>query len=114
MAGVTQLIAHLEALGIQLDIDTEGRLVTSAPRGAITADLADVIGTNRELIVAVVIGRRTGHAFGPCTTCAEESMVNLNRTTWPACRMTPGCKGRHQPGQVRDASRDNPTHRRPQ
>ncbi len=106
---VTELLAALEQRGIHLTVDQAGRLSTDAPRGAITDDIAIAVRSHRDLIVAALIGRRTGHAFGRCTTCAEESMVAIDRTTWPRCRMTPGCQGRHQPGHVHNDGdgRDN-------
>lgn len=38
-----------------------------------------------------------GHVDAPCTVCGATSMIALKRDTWPTCRMTPGCTGRHTP-----------------
>jgi hypothetical protein len=100
MVTATAWLTLLERRCVTLSIDPAGRLATDAPRGAITDEIAYAIRTHRDLIFAAVMGRRTGHALGPCTKCGEESMVNINRTTWPCCRMTPGCQGRHRPGHT--------------
>ena len=48
------------------------------------------------------VGAGTGHVLARCTTCRRPSLVaalastGKNRKTWPTCRMTPGCDGRHQ------------------
>jgi len=57
------------------------------------------------------------HAVGICTSCGAESLVavskatktgrgNQRRTSWPRCRMTPDCPGRHVARQV-DVDRGN-------
>ena len=80
---------------------SNGRLRIDAPTGAVTPELAEAIKANRDTLVAAVIGRATGHALAPCTTCSEVSMVSAAPTgKWQACRMTPGCDGRHEPRRV--------------
>jgi hypothetical protein len=77
---------------------SSGRLRIDAPTGAVTPDLAAAIKANRDTLVAAVIGRATGHALAPCTTCGDVSMVSIDRDgKGPTCRMTPGCDGRHEP-----------------
>ena len=77
---------------------SNGRLRIDAPTGAVTPELAEAIKANRDTLVAAVIGRATGHALAPCTTCGDVSMVSIDRDDkGPACRMTPGCDGRHEP-----------------
>lgn len=36
-----------------------------------------------------------GYEFAPCDRCGEEAIIR--RGSSPACRMTPGCPGRHRP-----------------
>lgn len=118
--GVLELIDDLDASGVQLDLRAGNgpgpELVTRAPVGAITDDLAAGIRTHRDLVVAIILGRRTGHSPAPCTTCSAISMVavrtpkNEPRKVWPTCRFDPRCNGRHQP---RDVDLDRTAHRPP-
>ncbi len=72
-------------------------LQTDARPGTIDEDLAAAIATHRDMVVAVILGRMTGHAPGPCTICGEVSMVAIAqpngkpRTLWPTCRFTTSC-----------------------
>jgi hypothetical protein len=74
--------------------------------------LRDVLSANRDLLLAVAIGRQPvklgreafTHQLLPCTECGEPSMVAVTLTgkrpghaVWPRCRMTHGCRGRHEP-----------------
>jgi hypothetical protein len=93
----------LARLGAVLDV-VASRLRVDAPTGAITDDVAARIRQHRDILIAAVIGRGTGHALAPCTACGRESMTNLANTTWPRCRLTPGCEGRHEPRPAELAS----------
>ena len=73
------------------------RLRTDGPVGAIQAGLAAAIRGHRDLLVWAALGERSGHSFAACSKCGEPSMVAVGRDTWPQCRMTPGCDGRHIP-----------------
>ena len=103
-----ELLDHLDELGITITTSVDNqvtRLVVDAPRDAITPELADDIRHHRDLIVATVIGRRTGYALAPCTSCGGLSMVQVARnkrpktksSPWPTCRTTPRCGGHHVP-----------------
>lgn len=98
-----ELLDALAAAGVQLDVWPGQRLVTDAPTGTITEDLAQSIRTHRDMLVAIMVGRSTGHAPGVCTACGEISLVSIRtsadktRVTWPTCRLTPRCTGRHIP-----------------
>lgn len=93
--GITDLLDALDNGPADLDL-IGGRLRLTGPTGT-RAELGPVIAEHRALLVAHLLGRRTGHALAPCTTCNQVSMTAVKRGTWPACRLTPGCNGRHQP-----------------
>ena len=101
VTGLLELLDQLDARDVVLTL-TAGpgpgpTLQTDAPRGAITTDVADALGRHRDMLVAVLLGRMTGHAPGPCTICGEVSMVAITqpngkpRTLWPTCRFTSSC-----------------------
>lgn len=92
------VLDDLARLGARLGV-ADGRLTIDAPAGAVTAEHLDAVRLDRELVVAVVLGWRTGHRLIPCNICGHASMVNLNAETWPTCRLTPGCGGRHAPAE---------------
>ncbi len=94
------LLAALANRGVKLSIGDTGRLRTSAPPGSITADLADAIRVHHDHLVWAVVGRDTGHYWTPCNKCGEVLLIAVaprlaGKVVWPACHMTPGCKGRH-------------------
>jgi hypothetical protein len=95
---VLDVLDQLDAAHVTLSV-TGGRLIVDAPPDAITDDLATAVREHRDLIVAIVLGRATGHAPGVCSTCGELSMVHASRNP-PTCRLTFGCEGRHQPRPV--------------
>ena len=106
MVSVLDLITELKRRGVYLDVvatDDGVRLQTDAPPGAVTPELAEGVRTHRNPLVAIILGRRTGHLPAPCSKCGEISMVSTTtpagrpRSTWPPCRLTPGCDGRHRP-----------------
>ncbi|CAN5734641.1 hypothetical protein BH24DEI2_BH24DEI2_19670 [soil metagenome] len=90
------LIDELDARGIILDVD-HAKLRTDAPTGAIDAELAASIRHHRDMLVHVVVGRRTGHAPAPCNICGQVSMVAVltsagkPRNTWSRCRYSLDC-----------------------
>lgn len=103
MVNVLELLDSLAAAEVGLAVHRGGRLVTDAPNGVITAELALAISHHRDLVIAIIRARSTGHAPGVCDACGEVSLVNIwdgdgrPRSTWPTCRLTPGCHGRHVP-----------------
>lgn len=90
----------LRRRGVTLSLvatDDGVKLRTEGPAGAIKDDLAAAIRSHRSLLLWAALGERSGHTFAACTTCGEASMVAVDRGTWPRCRMTPTCEGRHIP-----------------
>jgi hypothetical protein len=96
-------------------------LHTDAPTGAIDADLAAAIRQHRDMLIAVILGRATGHAPAPCTVCGQISLVAIvtpagkPRTAWPTCRYSAHCTNRDDPGRhiPRPADVERTTPRRP-
>lgn len=120
MIGLLELLDQLDARDIHVDViagpGPGPSLRTDAPAGSIDDDLGAAIRHHRDMLIAVVLGRRTGHAPGPCTICGRISMVNTSssdgkpRTTWPACRYSSACStsaGRHIPRDA-DIARTTP------
>lgn len=103
------LLDELARLGATLTV-VEGRLLVDGPAGAVTDDLANHIRANRALVFAAVLGRRSGHVLAPCTICRQVSAVHIDSDTWPTCRLTPGCNGRHEP-RTRDLASVAPNKR---
>lgn len=101
VSGLLELLDQLDERGVDLSLTAgpgPGPLLrTDAPRGAITTEVADALGRHRSMVIAVLLGRLTGHAPGPCTTCGEISMVAIltsagkPRASWPTCRFTSSC-----------------------
>jgi hypothetical protein len=98
------VLDQLAVLGVTIGVSGNGKFTTTTKTpGTIDRDLAAGIRAHRELLAHVALGRRTGHALAPCSSCTEASMVAVStsdgkaRKTWPTCRMTPGCDGRHEP-----------------
>ena len=108
------VLAELASIGAVVDVVTdhgEQRIKIDAKVGALDAELRDHIIAVRPLVITAILGRRTGHAFAACTHCGQLSMTRATAerareiatkpsTQWPACRMTPGCEGRHVPSAV--------------
>ena len=56
------------------------------------------------MLTNIVLGRRTGHAPGTCSSCGAVAMISLTNSSgtrrsapsvgWPKCRLTPRCEGR--------------------
>ncbi|MGI8938882.1 MAG: hypothetical protein ACR2JF_11870, partial [Iamia sp.] len=73
-------------------------------RPSVLAELRPAITHHRDMLVAIVAGRRTGHVAAFCEGCGEVTMATAKkpdgkpRDTWPPCRMTPGCGGTNQHG----------------
>lgn len=93
------ILAELEAGGVRVAL-TAGKLRTS---GHVPPDLAITLRRHRDLVIAVLAGRVTGHIWAPCTVCSLGTLTPVldsrgkPRSTWPTCRMTPRCPGCHQP-----------------
>ena len=121
---VLELLDRLDAADIIIGVKstaTGPALCTDAPSGAITAELGAEIRLHKEMLIAIVSGRNTGHAPGACTICGRVSMVNTSTSAgkpvkaWPKCRYSSACTtaahrddpGRHVPRQV-DIARTTP------
>jgi hypothetical protein len=100
VVNLLELLDQLDASDVHLNVTTTPSgvaLRTDAPAGAIDNVLADAIRMHKNMVIAVVIGRRTGHAPGPCTRCGEVSLVTIctsdgrPRTRWPRCRFSVDC-----------------------
>lgn len=103
---VFDVLDRLEDAGYRLDVtvrDDRLKLVTHGPEGIADPALAQAIRQHRDTLVNIVIARRTGHVPAPCSRCGEVTFTpflqpnGIRRSTWPTCRFTPGCPGRHQP-----------------
>jgi hypothetical protein len=93
-------LATLERRGFQVAVADSGRLTVNAPRGAVTADLAEDIRTHRDLIVWTLLGRITGHQWCPCDACGQAVLLDpqprrARKLVWPKCRLTLRCPGRY-------------------
>jgi Protein of unknown function (DUF3631) len=55
--------------------------------------IKELIAAHRELLIALDIGRRSGHVWGRCDDCGEGRLIRSG--TSPRCAVTPGCEGRH-------------------
>lgn len=113
VTGLLDLLDQLDARHVELRLVAgtgPGPLLqTDSPRGAITGDVAAALTEHRDMVVAVLLGRMTGHTPGPCTVCGEISMVAIlqpngkPRNIWPTCRFSSLCtrpgesSGRHVP-----------------
>lgn len=93
MVSVVTVLLELERAGVRLDVDSEGRLITDGPAGAIGPGLAERIRRYRVELAWSVLGRRTGHSWSACSVCGEAALVRDD--TSPKCRLTPRCEGRH-------------------
>jgi hypothetical protein len=124
-------LRELEELGCELTVTPDGRpRVTGSRQPPPHVQL--VLRENRELLVAVALGRAgkadsggpahptTAHDLAPCTECGQARMVGVttgrlkSKSPWPACGMTPGCTGRHVPtdvGRWKSSARQQPTTR---
>jgi hypothetical protein len=113
-----ELLATLRGLGVRARV-VDGRLQTIGLGGAIPDDVAADLRAQKALIVAVLLGRSSGHVWARCTACGAGTMTTAlaphrkARTSWPPCRMTPRCEGRHQPteAQLGDLPADIPAPR---
>lgn len=96
------LLEALDDAGVTLTL-SGASIRASGPRSAVDT-FATAITEHRDLIVAHVHGRTTGHVLAFCETCGEPTMTAAKTTTgkardtWPTCRVTPGCGGRNQHG----------------
>jgi hypothetical protein len=90
-----EVLAELERRHITITVDN-GRAALDGNRAALTPDLIDRVRPWASHL-AWHVHAGSSHRFAPCSTCAELSLVPSNRNPGPPCRMTPGCKGRHNP-----------------
>lgn len=112
VTGLLDLLDVLDARGVHLalvpGVGPGPLLQTDAPRHAIDDTLAAAVADHRDMVVAVLLGRLTGHAPAPCTVCGEITLVAVltpdgkSRTDWPTCRFSSACvtadpTGRHVP-----------------
>jgi hypothetical protein len=94
---LAELLDQLHTGEHHLEATPDGKLRLHAP-AATHAELGPAVRTHRALLAWRARGLRTGHVLGFCTTCDEPSLTPALRSdgkarkTWPACRMTPGCR----------------------
>src|SRR5262245_38734628 len=75
--------------GSRVRLRPDNRLAISRP----STKVWSLVASNKALIYAVLVGARTGHAWGRCSHCGEGRMIQVAHR--PRCAMTPGCEGRH-------------------
>jgi hypothetical protein len=111
-ARLAAAVAHIDHHGGTITV-RDGRPFVRVLPGTPRQDrLRAVLSSNRDLLLAVAVGRqpielkgeKVTHELVPCDKCGEPSMVAITDAgerpgghVWPRCRMTPGCLGRHQP-----------------
>jgi hypothetical protein len=102
-----ELLDHLDAEGVELSLVSTPEGVRVRTRGRrLDGNIAAAMTEHRIMVANTLIGRQTGHAPAPCSTCGAVSFVAVRgpngqrRNTWPQCRMTPGCAGRHEPRPI--------------
>lgn len=93
-ATVAEALQVLARLGARLRMN-DGCLETTAPDGANL--LAVVLVEQGRRLAWAVAGTETGHTWCRCAVCGEERLVAAPGR----CRITPGCRGRLQPPEVR-------------
>ena len=78
--GVLDILTALDLVGAKLDIHPTDRTrtVINASLGTVDADLLAGVREQRALVLATVVGRRSGHVFAACTTCGEVTMVRAS------------------------------------
>lgn len=106
------VLAELRRLGISFALDRaapRARLVfSSAPPAQLIGDLIEAT----PWLLAVALGRHTGHALAMCDRCGMVSMLALRTSSgatlglpgpqggkpapWPACLLSPPCDGRRR------------------
>lgn len=93
-----QLLDHLDHHHVRLHVGA-GRLHLIGPaRIATDPEVGAAITEHKTLLMAHIIGTRTGHTIGFCTTCNAAVITHYRPSgKAPTCRLTPGCDGRHQP-----------------
>jgi hypothetical protein len=84
-----EVLDTVRRAGSSVRLAFDGRFVVAQPSTKVWSLLA----ANRALVHAVLLGARTGHAWGRCDQCRQGRLIR-NGTT-PRCSMTPGCAGRH-------------------
>lgn len=91
------LLDRLDDAHAELRIGPGGNVALYAPdhiRLDITIRAA--IRQHHSALLAHIKGARTGHALGFCTVCNAVSLTHYQPASkYPACRITPGCEGRH-------------------
>ena len=100
------LLALLDAHGAELALDGD-RLKLTGPDDVVDSPtVGTTIRQHRDLLRAHLIGRVTGQLLAFCSSCGEPTMTaaftsdRKRRKTWPTCRVTHGCQGRHEPRDV--------------
>jgi len=96
-----QLLDTIDTTDLNLD-KVDGRLKLTGP-AVDRAPVRAAVSQHRDLLLAHLHGIHTGHLLAFCDTCgaatltAAKAPYGKERTTWPTCRMTPGCPGHHHP-----------------
>lgn len=98
----TDVLDDLTAAGFTVTLEAGKVVITGTASGDLRG-LLEVARNQRDVIVARLLGAQIGHPWARCTACGEGSLVaavtskGQPRSTWPRCRMTPACEGRHVP-----------------
>jgi hypothetical protein len=94
MPTFVELLDGLDRRGLSPEL-RGGRLTLVGDMSTIDPVVMVAVRWHAGLLRAVVLGRETGHIVGVCDRCGEWTFIHKTKT--PRCRMTPGCKGKHQP-----------------
>jgi hypothetical protein len=102
---VLDVLDALDRLHIVMSYDRGADRLHLSARGAdpIPRALSAAARTHRVWLAMIVLGRASGHALAACDRCGELSMVAVReasggrRRTWPRCRRSSTCAGRHVP-----------------
>ncbi len=94
------LLVLLDRLGdahAELRIGPRGHVALYAPDHVrLDITIRAAIRQHHSVLLAHIKGARTGHALGFCTICNAVSLTHYQPASkYPACRITPGCEGRH-------------------
>ena len=91
---VITAIGALAKAGAVIDLDGQHRLVVDTRR-PIDQHTAYLVRRHRLALAWAVAGRRSGHEYLVCGTCAEPQLLEPDKAG-RLCHMTPGCKGKIQ------------------
>ncbi len=96
------LLDHLDAAGIRLRrASDDGHVIARGPQGALTEELVATMQTYKAELEWLCWARPMGHTWVECDVCGAPI---LSKRDDQACRMTPGCDGRHVPPNRKKAT----------